>query len=176
MLVNKYYMYTLLERAKNRVGHDGYIELNAIFNAKYREKRSKEIFSSVFFLGVKKHQYLDRNLWNQVEAKERFEQMDKELDLLRGMTPRQLLRIFPIDKTYDKTGDVKDYRTTVKMLDTYGMDTRIDSVVDFLWDYSNWDLRIYLVDYLTALDDLEKENGKSGMIEQFLTNEGMTHD
>ncbi|WP_318766604.1 hypothetical protein [Lactiplantibacillus carotarum] len=131
MIINSYRMYSLLEHAKNRVGHDGYIELNAIFNDEYREKRSKEIFSSVLFLSVKAHKYLDRDLWKQVDPKERFEQMDEELTMLRNLTPRELLHVFPVDKTYDKTGDVKDYRTTMQFLRKYGMDRVIDNAIDF---------------------------------------------
>ena len=176
MIINSYRMYTLLERAKNRIGHDGFIELNAIFNNAYREKRSKEIFASVFFLGVKAHRYVDRDLWEQVDPTERFKQMERELLLLQGMTPRQLLNVFPIDKVYDKTGEIKDYFTTMKFIEGYGMDRRIDDVLSFLWDYSNGDLRMYLLDYMTVLSDLEKKDGKPSLMEQFLFDGGMTND
>lgn len=64
----------------------------------------------------------------------------------------------------------------VKFIEGYGMDRRIDDVLSFLWDYSNRDLRMYLLDYMTVQSDLEKKDGKPRLMEEFLFGGGMTND
>lgn len=59
---------------------------------------------------------MDKTYWNKLPAQQRFNTMSMELDLVKGMTPRQLMNIFPIAKQYDGRGNFKDYFTTMKMI------------------------------------------------------------
>jgi len=161
-------LFNLYAQTKIKTGHDGYIELSAIFDDDYRMKRGMEIFASIFFLGVKSHRYLDREKWQSIPPMVRFKAMEEDLTMVEGFTPRQIMNIFPIDKIYDKTGEVKDYFTTMAMIKQHGIDTPINEPSEFLYDYVNKDIRIFLVDLMSAMSDLNREHGEPGLMEEFL--------
>ena len=80
------------------------------------------------------------------------------IDALFGIIGRiklgNLIKIFPIDKTYD--GDkwgCKDYFFTMDVLKEKGLDNVIgrDGVFDLLWDYENRELRELTVFYMSCM-------------------------
>ncbi|MFC6180000.1 hypothetical protein [Lactiplantibacillus daowaiensis] len=161
-------LFYLYANRKIKVGHDGYIELNAILDDDYRMKRGQEIFATIFFLGVKSHRYVNRAKWKNIPPMLRFKAMEEDLTMVEGFTPRQIMTIFPIDKVYDKTGEVKDYFSTMDMIKQHGLDTPIHDVFEFLINYMNKDIRIFCVDMITALSDLKREQGGTGVLEDLL--------
>lgn len=79
--------------------------------------------------------------------------------LINLMTPKELMNIFPIEKTYDGAKyEVKDYFSTMEAINTIGVDTPIknykDSAFGFLWDYSNLDICKYLVSKMIVMSRL----------------------
>ncbi len=96
--------------------------------------------------------------------------------LISGITPRDLTRIFPVDKEYD--GDrwgTKDYFYTMEVLERHGMDTSIgDSVSEILYDYQNWHVRKYEVSKMMILSDLRRYDGHPGLMEEFMGKLGVT--
>lgn len=50
------------------------------------------------------------------------------------------------------------------------MDRLIDEPQNFLFDYVNDDIDDYVVDLITTMSDLNREQGKPGIMEQFLAN------
>lgn len=65
------------------------------------------------------------------------------------LTPRQMMDLFPITKDFDgERYGWKDYFFTRKAVEEYGPDRKIDSAIDFLWDYQNDDLARFMVKYL----------------------------
>ena len=77
---------------------------------------------------------------------------------IEQLTPKQLLSMFPLDKTYngEKWG-CKDYFYSMDVIKKYGIDRRIENAPDFLWDYGNEDLREFLVNF-TCLISRKYEN------------------
>lgn len=80
------------------------------------------------------------------------------IDVLFGIIGRiklgNLIKIFPIDKTYDgDKWDCKDYFFTMDVLKEKGLDNVIgrDGVFDLLWDYENRELRELTVFYMSCM-------------------------
>jgi len=86
------------------------------------------------------------------------------------ITPRELMEIFPVDKTYDgEKYQEKDYFYTMEMIKEHGIDTPIgrDNVFAFVMDYQNIKVTEYAVKLMGIVSDLhEKETGKE-MFEDF---------
>jgi hypothetical protein len=98
------------------------------------------------------------------------------LSFIGGLTPAELVTIFPIEKRFD--GDrfqCKDYFYTVDKLQKIGIHTEIgaDQVSRLLWDYENDELREFLVNYLGVIDDLRRLEGQPGMVEEFFAKNGI---
>lgn len=96
-------------------------------------------------------------------------------DRMAELTPRELITIFPISKTYDgdKT-ETKDYFYTIKALKNMGLDNRIgDNVDDILWDYMNHELTFFNVIMMSALSKLRQKRGEPSLIEEFALENGI---
>lgn len=81
------------------------------------------------------------------------------VELIGRLTPRELIKIFPIDKVYDGT---KDYFYTMNALNRIGMDTQIDkNAAALIGDYMNWDLHIFKVNIFGLLSDRSRHTDKT---------------
>lgn len=167
--------YSLLKQAANRVGHQAFFELNAIFDKKYQQKRLDEVTASILFLNIHAHRYLDRDKWQEQPATERFAEMVTELEFMDGMTPRQFMHIFPITKWYDGQGELKDYFSVIQTVKNYGLDRPIESPQSFLFDYLNPDVNIYVVDLISTMYDVNAENQEPSFLQQFFGTGGNTN-
>lgn len=94
------------------------------------------------------------------------------LFLIGTLTPREFVEIFPIEKNYDgdRTG-TKDYFYTIKSIESHGWDKLIteneDGAFGFLWDYTNWDISHFAVEYMSCMSDMRRIQGKPGIMEQW---------
>lgn len=96
---------------------------------------------------------------------------------IETLTPREFLRIFPLEKTYDgEKYECKDYFFSMEVINEYGIDRRIESAVEFLFDYSNMITRKFLVHTTSVLDELMKEIGEKGFMDYFLEDLEDTED
>lgn len=89
--------------------------------------------------------------------------------LIGRLTPREFMTIFPIRKTYDgERFKCKDYFYTMKTINEFGLDTLIGNKADeFLWDYWNTKTSIFIVQMLSAMDKIRRQQGKQSMIQEF---------
>lgn len=91
------------------------------------------------------------------------------------LTPRQFINIFPVIKEYD--GDkyeTKDYFYTMNMVKEIGLDTQIGEKIDeFLWDYHNHDIRLFVVKSMSLMSDIMRAQGRPGLMEQFSADFGI---
>jgi hypothetical protein len=73
------------------------------------------------------------------------------------LTPREFTNIFPIEKVYDGAKyETKDYFFTVQAIEKIGWDSVIDDdIVEFLWDYTNIYVSLFLVEMLGCTSDIE---------------------
>jgi hypothetical protein len=89
---------------------------------------------------------------------------------MSGLTPRELTRLFPIEKYYDgnKCGD-KDYFYTIDIIKKMGMDAIIgENVSELLFDYQNKYIRKYALFKMNIVDILRKLQGQSSMVGEFM--------
>jgi len=91
------------------------------------------------------------------------------------LTPRELIRIFPIEKKYNgKKHQTKDYFSTVEAIEAIGMDKVIgDNVNDLLFDYQNRHIFDFMVLRVGVYSDLLKRQGHEDPFETFLAENGV---
>ncbi|MEB5950644.1 hypothetical protein [Enterococcus innesii] len=107
--------------------------------------------------------------YSQKELEAAFMLYDTVLDSLIAITPRQLIGMFPVKKEFDgKRWEMKDYYTTMEMIEANGMDEPIENPFEFLWDYWNWDTHRFLMNYLSVISELRKRETGTTPIEEFL--------
>lgn len=83
-------------------------------------------------------------------------------DQIGKLTPRKLMRLFPVEKVYDgdKQG-CKDYFSTMEHIEKFGLDKKIDDAMDFLWDYVNDDIAEFMVSYMCMISKAyRKQTGR----------------
>ena len=94
-------------------------------------------------------------------------------EFIGRLTPNEFMNIFPITKEYDghKWG-MKDYFYTMEYLNTLERDKPIKdqnidngSVVGFLWEYHNWEVRRFTVKLATALERIQAAQGLPTMFD-----------
>ncbi|MGG0666739.1 hypothetical protein ABE042_21925 [Viridibacillus arvi] len=90
-------------------------------------------------------------------------------DMLGTLTPREFQTIFPIEKEYNgEKNQTKDYFYTRKFIEEFGLDKVIDSGVDnFLWEYQNWDINIFLLELMSITSKVYREQTGKGLMEKF---------
>lgn len=89
--------------------------------------------------------------------------------LVGMLTPAELVTVFPVSKTFSgELTQSKDYFSTMAKLKKNGIDSIIgESVENLLWDYVNTDIEFFTIRRMGLVDQLRREEGKPGMIEEF---------
>lgn len=105
-----------------------------------------------------------------------FNMIDVLFGIIGRIKLKNLIKIFPIDKTYD--GDkwgCKDYFFTMDVLKEKGLDNAVgrDGVFDLMWDYENRDLREFTVFYMSCVSAMYKQQTGVGMAEKFCEDNGI---
>lgn len=96
------------------------------------------------------------------------------IDWIGFLTPRQLMTLFPIEKDYDGAKyQTKDYFYTMDVCVKHGLDTKIKDAFEFLWDYQNWDISIFVVEFLSDISNVRKFEGHPGLMEEFAAKNGL---
>jgi len=136
----------------------------------------KDLRSKLIYYGVKycNHSRYDKKNYGDVFW--RLELIQDINAMIGRLSPAELMQMFPVRKTYNgERYQSKDYFYTMNELRRHGMDKPIsDKVFDILWDYCNYDITDFMVDYLSALSDMRRLNGGKGMMEEFLEERGIT--
>lgn len=96
--------------------------------------------------------------------------------LIGQITPRELIQIYPITKSYDgnKYGTI-DYFSTMEKLEKFGMDEPIteDKVMDVLFGYDNTHICKYGCTKLSVISDLRRCEGHPGLMEEYFGSLGV---
>mgnify|MGYP006926258723 CR=1 FL=1 len=92
-------------------------------------------------------------------------------------TPEQLMQYFPPERSYDgKKCGCKDCFTSLKAIAKLEKDKPIgdeDKVVKLLWDYHNWDLDEFMVEWMMTVSRMRQLDGRPGVMEEFLQKQGV---
>ncbi|MDD9149230.1 hypothetical protein OYT88_11765 [Sporolactobacillus sp. CQH2019] len=98
-------------------------------------------------------------------------------EYLGQFTPREFMRVFPVDKEYDgeKYGS-KDYFYTMNYLKSLDMDKPIGrkNLSSFLWDYMNRTMLKFSAVKMDALSDVQRARGEKDWFEQFAEDNDLT--
>lgn len=139
----------------------------------------KDTLKQYVFAGIKYIVTSKRNKQGSYSIKSasaKFELTDIIMGYMSELTPQELMTLFPIKKDYDglKYGN-KDYFTTLEDIKVYPLNKPIgrENMLNLLWDYHNWDLRFFLMEYTSAMSDLYKMETGKGIMEQFLEDNGV---
>lgn len=96
-----------------------------------------------------------------------FNLMDSACNMVSCLTPRELMQMFPVTKDYDgEKYQSKDYFSTMEMVNKHGIDKPIGDTFNFLWDYMNPVTNCFLVNCMTALEQVHVENGGTAFFEE----------
>lgn len=144
------------------------IKLHDMWNRQYHNT-----VSSMF----EKYKSLDSSYNTPFAVKEAgFNMIDVLFGIIGHIKLGNLIKIFPIDKTYD--GDkwgCKDYFFTMDVLKEKGLDNAVgrDGVFDLMWDYENRDLREFTVFYMSCMSAMYKQQTGVGIAEKFCEDNGI---
>ncbi|CUB59053.1 hypothetical protein BN2127_JRS10_04752 [Bacillus subtilis] len=96
-------------------------------------------------------------------------------ELMKKITPREFINMFPITKSYDgDKWEAKDYFFTINRAKEIGMDTPIgENILEFLYDYENWDITCFTISSMTIMSRLRRAGGKKSLAEEFFEDAGM---
>lgn len=120
---------------------------------------------------------LDSTYQTPFEVKQNsFNLIDALFGIIGRIKLKNLIKIFPVDKTYD--GDkwgCKDYLFTMNILKEKGLDNAVgrDGAFDLMWDYMNKDLREFTVFYMSCMSAMYKQQTGVGMAEKFCEDNGI---
>lgn len=90
------------------------------------------------------------------------------------LTPRELLNIFPLAKKYDgEKWETKDYFYSMNYIKEHGLDNPIGDCIDFLWEYTNWETNIFVVNTLSLMDRIQNMRGYPSAFDEFMEDQGI---
>ncbi len=126
------------------------------------------------FYGVKVMNRMNRGKIDPRDTEAYYSIYSSIIHHIGELTPRQLTRMFPVQKVYDGAKwQSKDYFYTMKKLEAHGMDEPIgDAAFRLLWDYMNHDLCDFTVGFTDVLDNIRRAQGEKGMLESFFESQG----
>ena len=120
----------------------------------------------------------EENLLIKLQPMERYAYLDNIVQTIGMLTPRQLVEVFPIHKTYD--GDkyqMKDYFYTMEEINKIGLDNPIgDKSFELLWDYENNDLRNFLVETVSTMNLVNMYRGGVDAFDYILNNKELPRE
>ncbi|MBG9830778.1 hypothetical protein [Bacillus wiedmannii] len=157
--------------------------INALEELKKQDKEttslSRDTYRKAIFAGVRYISKSKNDVLNYDYLMNRFLLISYLQNLMKVLTPRDFITMFPIDKNYD--GDryeMKDYFFTMNEINKIGMDTPIgENITEFLWDYQNFkDITLFNLASMSILSKLQKMQGKKTLSEEFAERLGLdTH-
>lgn len=119
--------------------------------------RDKIIFLLVKYFSEVSHEVRE---CGDTEINNMYMFMEEANKLIAQCTPREFMKIFPIDKKYDgEKWQIKDYFSCIKGIREKGIDATIgNDVFSFLWDYYNSDTMSYVVVMISILSKITEKD------------------
>ncbi|MDN4875998.1 hypothetical protein QYM23_24580 [Bacillus cereus] len=147
----------LLQKAKN----------TGIFN--------QDLCKKTIFTGVRFIRYTKSDTTDYEYLKDKLQLIGYLQVLMKKITPREFINMFPITKSYDgDKWEKKDYFFTMNRAKELGMDTPIgEKILEFLYDYENWDITCFTISSMTIMSRLRRAEGKKSLAEDFFEDSGI---
>lgn len=113
---------------------------------------------------------------NREETTANFQFADLIQGLMGLLKPEEFVNLFPIAKEYDGNKyQTKDYfytRNYIGFLPDEPIGD-VDKVMEFLWEYHNREIRMFLVNTISYASDLRQLQGQPGITEEWCTKNGI---
>ncbi len=143
----------------------------------YEDKDELKKFVFLVVNNVSLHRIFSKNKNHEEETVfKEFYLMSEFMDAIGCLTPNELMQIFPINKKYDGAKyQSKDYFYTIEAIKKHGPDKVIGkgNAFNFLWDYCNNQLNLFVVEYMSAMSNLYKLQSGKGIMEEFFEKNGV---
>lgn len=111
------------------------------------------------------------------EALNEFQFISVIMDLIGTLTPADFMSIFPIEKEYQgHRWGTKDYFYTRDYINTLERDKPIGEATDsleFMWKYSNWEIRCFNVAAMCNLSKLRQMQGHPSLAQEWAEMNGL---
>ena len=141
-------------------------------------KEFPESFRQMIYAGVKS---LGMVSGKEIESNSElvyhiYHEMSFLLDMFGVMTPRQVMQLFPITKTYDgERWGMKDYYFTMEAARQIGLDEVIGETKapEFLMAYEHWDINRFMVTFMLVVSQMRVLQGGKDIMEEFLEGQGV---
>ncbi|WP_242317042.1 hypothetical protein [Bacillus cereus group sp. BfR-BA-01489] len=136
---------------------------------------NQDLCKKTIFTGVRFIRYTKSDTSNYEYLKDKLQLIGYLQELMKKITPREFITMFPITKSYDgDKWEEKDYFFTMNRAKEIGMDTPIgENILEFLYDYENWDMTCFTVSSMTAMSRLRRAEGKKSLAEEFFESIGL---
>ncbi len=138
----------------------------------------REYIKKSAFYGIKSVVSQRRQTLNfKEDYEEQFNFIQLVNSIIGLLTPNEFMNIFPIEKDYDghKWGS-KDYFYTKEYISNLNKDEPIgseESVMDFLWEYHNWETMEFTVATMMCISGLRKFEGLPSLAEEWAEKQGI---
>lgn len=144
---------------------------------KCRDNLKRAVFYAVKYYGLeridRRHSSEPRTL---EQVKSDFSLLECVKMLMRQLTPKEIMSMFPITKEYDgEKYCCKDYYFTVKKLKDFDMDVPLGDkgLEDFLWSYWNDDLFAFDAVSFSIISNMYRSQTGKGIAETWLEDMGV---
>lgn len=140
----------------------------------YAEREDTRELERAIFFGIRLLGRLEEPTTADA-IRNRFNLVEGVMGLLTFITPRKFASLFPITKEYKgKRWGSKDYFYTVEKMEAYGWDTPISEPFSFLWEFHNWDITFFVVNYMSLISDMRRSQGQPGIMEEWAAENNIT--
>ena len=138
---------------------------------KHEDDFFKMLYLSIKLCGLEDYKILDGD-----EIEDEFQRIMIIEEMVGLMTPREFMRMFPIEKDYDgEKYQVKDYFYCIDYINEFGIDNHIGSnASDFLMEYWNWDVNEYMVYCMGLVNRMYKLHGGRDVLLELFESHGIT--
>ncbi|MED3358632.1 hypothetical protein P4414_26300 [Bacillus thuringiensis] len=136
----------------------------------HQDSCKKTIFTGVRFI-----RYTKSDVSSYEYLKDKLQLIGYLQELMKKVTPREFINMFPIIKSYDgDKWEEKDYFFTMNRAKEIGMDTLIgENILEFLYDYDNWDITCFAVSSMTVMSRIRRVEGEKSLSEEFFEGIGL---
>ncbi|CAM2998720.1 hypothetical protein HAHI6034_11160 [Hathewaya histolytica] len=96
-------------------------------------------------------------------------------DLMSLLTPKEFMQLFPIAKEYKgHKFNTKDYFYTINYIKEFDKYSPVgEKILEFLWEYHNWDITEFNVEFMCSVSKLRKFKGEPSLMEEFAETMGI---
>lgn len=141
-----------------------------------KEADYNQLLNQLIFYGVRVvNTQPSRENFTREQAERDFKYAQLIVSSIGCLTPVEFVQLFPIEKTYDgDRWETKDYFYTRDYMNTLDQEKPIgENATNLLWEYMNWDIRMFTVNIMSYMDNLRRLDGQVSVMEEWADMNGI---